>query len=80
MYHAPALARSFLWPLIQELDSQGVGSLCEIFDGDTPLTPRGCIVQEWAVAEVLRVWEETGASDDAMSRLPGGQYGHRMVP
>ena len=59
VYHDPALARSFLAPLIQELDAHGVGSLSEIFDGDPPHTPRGCIAQAWTVAEVLRAWEET---------------------
>ena len=50
---------SFLNPLIQELDALCVGSLSEIFDGDPPHTPRGCIAQAWTVAEVLRVWAET---------------------
>ncbi len=58
VYRDPALARSFLWPLIQEPDAHCVGSLSEIFDGDPPHTPRGCIAQEWTVAEVLRVWLE----------------------
>jgi predicted glycogen debranching enzyme len=59
VYNDPALARSFLEPLIQELDAHCVGSLSEIFDGDPPHTPRGCIAQAWTVAEVLRVWKET---------------------
>jgi predicted glycogen debranching enzyme len=58
VYRDPTLARSFLWPLLQELDAHCVGSLSEIFDGDPPHTPRGCIAQAWTVAEVLRVWEE----------------------
>jgi predicted glycogen debranching enzyme len=62
VYHDPALARSFLAPLIQELDAHGVGSLSEIFDGDPPFTPRGCIAQAWSVAEVLRVWHTTARS------------------
>ena len=59
VYSDPAPARSFLWPHIQELDARCVGSLSEIFDGDPPHTPRGCIAQAWTVAEVLRVWRET---------------------
>ena len=62
VYRDPTLARSFLSPLIQELDAHCVGSLSEIFDGDPPFTPRGCIAQAWSVAEVLRVWRETGRS------------------
>ena len=54
----PRPARSFLLPMLQHLHSHGVGSLSEIFDGDPPFTPRGCIAQAWTVAEVLRVWAE----------------------
>jgi len=50
----PALARSFLQPMLQRLESHGVGSLSEIFDGDPPHTPRGCTALTWTVAEVLR--------------------------
>jgi predicted glycogen debranching enzyme len=53
-------ARSFLEPLIHHLADHGVGSISEIFDGDPPFTPRGCIAQAWAVAELLRAWQETG--------------------
>lgn len=36
------------------LDAYGVGTLAEIFDGDPPHAPNGCIAQAWSVAEVLR--------------------------
>ena len=62
VYRDPALARSFLALLIQELDAHCVGSLSEIFDGDPPHTPRGCIAQAWTVAEVLRAWKETASA------------------
>ncbi len=32
----------------------GLGYVSEIFDGDWPHTPRGCIAQAWSVAEILR--------------------------
>jgi predicted glycogen debranching enzyme len=32
----------------------GIGSISEIYDGDPPHTPRGCISQAWSVAEILR--------------------------
>jgi len=35
-----------------------MGSVSEIFDGDAPHHPRGCIAQAWGVAEVLRVLKE----------------------
>ena len=49
-------ARSFLEPLLSHLSGHGLGSISEIFDGDAPFTPRGCIAQAWSVAEVLRAW------------------------
>ena len=38
-----------------QLREAGVGTLSEVFDGDAPHTPRGCIAQAWSVAEVLRI-------------------------
>ncbi len=32
-----------------------IGSVSEIFDGDEPHHPRGCVAQAWGVAEILRV-------------------------
>jgi predicted glycogen debranching enzyme len=66
VYRDPATARSFLWPLLQHLDAHGLGSISEIFDGDPPFTPRGCIAQAWSVAGVLRAWQ-------AVADLEGGR-------
>jgi glycogen debranching enzyme len=33
----------------------GLGQVPEIFDGDAPHHPRGCVAQAWSVAELLRV-------------------------
>ncbi len=59
VYGDRELARSFLKPLLHHLTDHGVGSISEIFDGDPPFTPRGCIAQAWSVAEVLRAWQAT---------------------
>lgn len=56
VYDDPAAARSYLEPLLDNLLDHGLGNLSEIFDGDPPHAPRGCIAQAWTVAEVLRVW------------------------
>jgi predicted glycogen debranching enzyme len=56
VYNNPAVARSFIRPLLQHMADHGVGSISEIFDGDPPFTPRGCIAQAWSVAELLRTW------------------------
>jgi glycogen debranching enzyme len=36
----------------------GLGSINEIFDGEPPHMPRGCIAQAWSVAEPLRAYVE----------------------
>lgn len=56
VYRDAAQALSFLLPFEQHLADFGLGSIAEIFDGDPPHTPRGCIAQAWSVAEVLRTW------------------------
>jgi predicted glycogen debranching enzyme len=38
----------------QHLSDAGLGHVSEIFDGDPPHQPRGCIAQAWSVAEFLR--------------------------
>jgi predicted glycogen debranching enzyme len=52
-------ARQFLEPMGHHLLAHGLGTCSEIFDGNAPMTPRGCIAQAWTVAEVLRVWVAT---------------------
>jgi predicted glycogen debranching enzyme len=59
VYGDRAQARKFLSPMADHLMNDGVGSLSEIFEGDAPMNPCGCIAQAWTVAEVLRVWTET---------------------
>ena len=60
VYGDKAAARSFLEPLLEHLADHGVGSISEIFEGDAPFAPRGCIAQAWSVAEVVRAWQMTG--------------------
>ena len=36
------------------LREAGLGTISEIFDGDEPHRPAGCIAQAWSVAEILR--------------------------
>ncbi|MEQ1803511.1 MAG: amylo-alpha-1,6-glucosidase [Gammaproteobacteria bacterium] len=55
-----AEARALLAGIGSHLAEAGVGSISEIFDGDAPHRPRGCIAQAWSVAEVLRAWFELG--------------------
>jgi predicted glycogen debranching enzyme len=57
----PAAARALLEPMAHHLSDFGVGSIAEIFDGDAPFTPRGCVAQAWSVAETLRAWQALAA-------------------
>ncbi len=58
---------NFLQPLFQEETFRaGLGTLSEIFDGDPPHEPDGCIAQAWSVAEPLRAYIE----DVALQRPP----------
>jgi predicted glycogen debranching enzyme len=58
VYGEPDIARAYLQPFMHHLYNHGIGSISEIFDGDPPYKPRGCIAQAWSVAEVLRVWQQ----------------------
>jgi len=60
VYRDTEAARSFLAPLADHLADYGVGSIAEIFDGDPPFAPAGCIAQAWSVAETLRAWHDLG--------------------
>ncbi|MBN4000865.1 amylo-alpha-1,6-glucosidase [Nostoc sp. LPT] len=52
----PQQALPFDWqPLLDHFFFDAcLGSISEIFDGDSPHTPRGAIAQAWSVAEVIR--------------------------
>ena len=51
--------RNFVLPLFTEQISKAcLGTVNEIFDGESPHTPRGCIAQAWSVAEPLRAYVE----------------------
>ena len=46
---------AWLSGLENHLHEAGLGQVSEIFDGDSPHIPRGCIAQAWSVAEILRL-------------------------
>ena len=50
-------AAEFIQPLLDHLTQEGcLGSICEVFDGDDPHTPKGCSAQAWSVAELIRAY------------------------
>ena len=64
-------ARRCLEGFATHLNDAGLGTLSEIFDAESPYTPRGCIAQAWTVAEVLRAWlltQPTANSQDPNSQ------------
>src|SRR5262249_47966320 len=56
VYGDAAHARALLSGVAAHLDEGCLDSVSEIFDGDAPHTPRGCVAQAWSVAEILRAW------------------------
>ncbi|MBI4166565.1 MAG: glycogen debranching enzyme family protein [Acidobacteria bacterium] len=56
VYGDPVRAAEFLAPMARHLKQHGLGTTSEIFDGDPPFTPRGCIAQAWSVAEIISQW------------------------
>jgi glycogen debranching enzyme len=55
-----AAAQSALDGFVPHLDEACIGSISEVFDAESPFTPRGCIAQAWSVAELLRSWMKVG--------------------
>ena len=49
-----AQAGKWLAGFDDHLTAAGVGFISEVFDGDPPHNPGGCIAQAWSVAEILR--------------------------
>lgn len=64
VYQDTEAALSFLEPMFQHLKAAGLGTASEIFDGDAPFTPNGCVAQAWTVGETLRAWRAVTAARD----------------
>jgi predicted glycogen debranching enzyme len=58
VYGDRVATQRFLEPLGSAIQRYGLGTIGEIFDGDAPFAPKGCIAQAWSVGEVLRAWVE----------------------
>ena len=69
VYADPAAAEALLTPLLRHLADYGLGSIGELFDGDPPFAPGGCIAQAWSVAEILRVWQAISAARASARKL-----------
>jgi len=70
VYRDAAQAMTFLEPMFGQIEAAGLGTLSEIFDGDAPFAPNGCIAQAWTVGEILRAWRAIrGASEKKGNRI-----------
>lgn len=70
VYKDLARAAAFLEPAAQAILEYGMGTLGEIFDGETPFAPRGCIAQAWTVGELLRAWVACNGQPVARAARP----------
>jgi predicted glycogen debranching enzyme len=68
-------AESIINEFTYHLNEAGLGTISEIFDGEAPHTPRGCIAQAWGVAELLRVIKEYSLS----GKTKKGKNGSRKI-
>ena len=77
VYQEPDIAASFLEPMLNHVKEAGLGTASEIFDGDPPFAPQGCIAQAWTVGETLRAWRLIAAAQvksGAARRSSAGGY------
>jgi len=76
VYQDPDIAASFLEPMLKHVKAAGLGTASEIFDGDPPFAPQGCVAQAWTVGETLRAWRVIAAaqakSGSARRKSAGG--------
>ncbi len=50
--------RALLEGFNTHLETEGFGTISEVFNGDYPYSPGGCIAQAWSVAEIFRAYVE----------------------
>ncbi len=58
-------AGQILSGLVDAMDEACLGQIGEVYDGDPPHAPGGCIAQAWSVAAAIHIWrmlEETGGA------------------
>lgn len=58
-------AKKIINTFFEHLNERGIGTVSEIFDGQSPHVSRGCFAQAWGVGEILRVAMEYKLFEDA---------------
>jgi predicted glycogen debranching enzyme len=66
-----SFAEEWLGNFQEHLNEACLGQVSEIFDGDAPHTPRGCVAQAWSVAELLRAAVEDVYATTPATRTAG---------
>ena len=72
-------ARQALATCVQFLESDGVGQISELFDGDTPHHRGGAIASARSVAEILRCYVED-VLEPTPPRMPNEEKTPQMTP
>jgi predicted glycogen debranching enzyme len=52
---ADSIAKDILDSFCSDMPKHGVCGISEVYDGDPPQRPNGCISQAWSVAELIRI-------------------------
>jgi predicted glycogen debranching enzyme len=55
-------AAAVLEGLLDAMEEAGLGQISEVYDGDPPHKPGGCIAQAWSVAAAVHIWRLLDAS------------------
>jgi predicted glycogen debranching enzyme len=55
-------ARQILDGLLDSMEEAGLGQIGEVFGGDPPHRPGGCIAQAWSVAAAIHIWKRLEAT------------------
>ncbi len=61
---ALGLAQEIVDSLQEDIALHGICSVAEVYDGDPPQRPNGCISQAWSVAELIRIVKMIGKYSD----------------
>lgn len=72
-------AREALASCITYLEGDGLGQICELFDGDAPHRPGGAIASARSVAEILRCYVED-VIDPTPPRMPNEEKTPQLSP
>jgi predicted glycogen debranching enzyme len=80
VYGDRGAAMGFFDAIGAAIRTYGVGTLGEVFDGDSPFTPRGCIAQAWTVGEVLRAFTQLAGEAKTRTEDRSQQPGKTASP